>query len=277
MHRESGRPVRPGRNAAIRLAAALPLLVLLQGCADVPPEYNPIEWGRSAARGIGSLFGGDEPDDRPPPVEPPPAEGRPYPNLATVPRPPKFAPRAEREAEVARLQADHDAAATYDSRLRGTGEIPAAPPPPPATSVAPAPAPAPESAVTAAPAPPVMSAPVATPPQTRSSPAVAQAGPPAATLLQRMGAVAFPRDGSMISEVGERALFDAAQVARANNGRVRLIPAQIARQAPSDTLLRVRQDAIVQALSGAGVPRERVRIDDGGGRRVDVYDLYVEY
>lgn len=226
----------------------------------------------SADTQVGRFFGA-----LPPEAEPPAAEGRPYPNLATVPRPPAIAPRAEREAEVARLQADQAAAASADRALRETGEAPAAAPPAPAVAAAPAPAPSPAPAATP-PAPPAIAAPVPTPsPVPSAPPSVAQAQPPAATTLRRMGVLAFARDGTTLSEVGQRALAEAASVARSNNGRVRLIPAQVARQAPTDDLVRGRRDAITQALGRAGLAAERVRIDDGGGRRVDVYDLYVEY
>jgi hypothetical protein len=220
----------------------------------------------SADTQVGRFFGAI-----PPEAEPPPAEGRPYPNLATVPRPPTIAPLAEREAEMARLQADQVAAASADRALRERGEVPAAAPPAPAVVETPAAAAAPA----AAPPPPVMATPVPT--ATPAPPAVAQAQPPAATMLRRVGAVAFARDGATLSEVGQRALAEAAAAARSNNGRVRLIPAQVARQAPSDDLVRGRRDAITHALGRAGLAAERVRIDDGGGRRVDVYDLYVEY
>jgi hypothetical protein len=228
--------------------------------------------GCSSDTQVGRFFGAI-----PPEAEPPAAEGRPYPNLASVPRPPTIAPRAEREAEVARLQADQAAAASADRALRERGEVPAAAPPAPAVVEAPAPAPAATPPVlatpvlmTATPAPTITPAPPALP-------SMAQAQVPAATVLRRVGAVAFARDGTTLSEVGQRALAEAAAAARTGNGRVRLIPAQVARQAPTDDLVRARRDAIAQALGRAGLAADRVRIDDGGGRRVDVYDLYVEY
>lgn len=292
LHRETRAPRESVAYAALRRVYPLEMASLLRctcrgaapaaraflaggiffvaACADTPPEYNPIEWGRSLGRGVGSMFEGP-----PPEAEPPAAEGRSYPNLASVPRPPKVTPRAQRDAELARLQADQQAAAAADQALRADGTFPVAPSPP-AVSEPPA---APAAPVMAAPVPtatPAARAPVSAPVAAPVQPAAAVAAAVPAT-LRRVGAVAFARDGSAVSAAGERALGDAAALARANNGRVRLIPAQLARLTPPLELARARNGAILQVLSRAGLARDRVLVDDGAGRRVDVYDLYVEF
>ncbi len=255
------------------------LIVLLAACAD----NNPIEWGKSAARGIGDMFGGDTP----PEAEPPAAEGRPYPNLATVPRRPRDPPevKAQRQADVERLSRDRDAALAADQTLRDTGAMP------PATSE-----PAPEAPRQPAAA---ASAPVTgIPPQRRSTPLAVQAPSPTVAVApspalvpapaspaaaapvgapaRRVGSVSFARDAASLTATAQRSLLEAASLARSGNDRVRLIPAQTASQAASVDLARARLNAITQALAAAGIPAARLTVDEALGRRVDLYDVYVE-
>lgn len=51
-------------------------------------------------------------------IDPPPAEGRPFPNLASVPAPRPERPSSARQADTAKLIADRDAARSIESKLR---------------------------------------------------------------------------------------------------------------------------------------------------------------
>lgn len=78
-----------------RCAAALAVLVLLQGCASAPDAINPVSWyhdiegGPIAAKRL-----------------PVPGQAAPYPNLANVPQPPQFLPAPQRTSISAALLAD---------------------------------------------------------------------------------------------------------------------------------------------------------------------------
>lgn len=280
---------RTRRSAAGTALAGVALIFLLSGCADTPKEYNPIEWGRSAVSGIESLFGRDKPES-PPIVDAPPAEGRPYPNLASVPKPPRTTPeeRSQRAADVERLSKDRDAALADDQALRASGTPPKtppntaseSPPSPPPASLAP-------TATTSAPAGSPQNIPPSTPPRVaQAAPPAAAAAPapvapapaatPAATTLRRVGSLSFARDAAAFGPAGERALAEAAALARANNGRVHLMAGQVARQTSAPDQARARANAVTQALSRAGIPAARLVIDEAQGRRVDLYDIYVE-
>gem|GEM_PF-2033953 len=263
----------------MRRAAFLSLVLFsLTACAD----NNPIEWGKTAAREVGNMFGGETP----PEAEPPAAEGRPFPNLATVPRRPRDPPeaKAQREADFARLTRDRDRALSDDETLRTTGampppevkeeaakEIESAPVPPPAVTPPAAAVTPPPSSAPAVPAPSPSVA--AVPPSAAASPVAAA---PAAVSAQRVGAVSFARDAATLTATAQRSLAEAATLARPNNGRVRLVAAQTARQAASVDLASARVDAITRALVASGIPAARVTIDEALGRRVDLYDVYVE-
>lgn len=81
-------------------------MVVLASCSEVSPEYDPIHWGNAARNEVGSWFGAEPKSDAADRIQAPPSEGRPFPNLATVPRPPKMTPTAERQAELERLTRD---------------------------------------------------------------------------------------------------------------------------------------------------------------------------
>src|SRR4051812_39975899 len=107
-------------------------VIALAGCSDVPRSYNPIDWGKSAVSGAAGMFD-SKPDKSTAGAEPPPAEGRPYPNLATVPNPPPrptAESRARYQQDVAELTADRERARAADAALRETGTVPKAPPEP---------------------------------------------------------------------------------------------------------------------------------------------------
>lgn len=258
-----------------RAAVLAALLFSLAACA----ESNPIEWGKSAARDVGNMFS----SGTPPEAEPPAAEGRPYPNLATVPRRPRDPPeaRAQREADLERLTRDREKALTDDRVLRNTGAMPPPSEPEVPKEVAGAPAPAvppaaavPPPAVAAVP-PPSSPAPSAAP-SPATIPTTTPAAAPALVSVQRVGAVGFGRDAATLTPIAQRNLAEAAALARTGNGRVRLVAAQTARQAASPELLRARINTITQALAAAGIPATRVTIEEALGRRIDLYDVYVE-
>ena len=108
------------RRATTRLrfrgGGALAAVMLVAGCSEVSPEYNPIEWGRGIGR---ALFGGEGTGGPAHSIEPPSAEGRPYPNLASVPRPPPVRSPNERALDRQRLLADQSSAELADASLRG--------------------------------------------------------------------------------------------------------------------------------------------------------------
>jgi hypothetical protein len=97
--------------------AALALLALA-GCAQ--GGADDAAWWRTGFAGSLAAWIGPEREG----IEPPPAEGRPFPNLASVPRPPAPVSAAERQAEMARLAADRDSAQVADARLRGGSGVP---------------------------------------------------------------------------------------------------------------------------------------------------------
>ena len=248
----------------------------LAGCADTPSAYNPIDWAKSASNEVSGWFS-RKPGVSTQGVEPPPAEGRPYPNLGTVPKPPpRPTPEVQeqRARERAALEADRQAALTADNALRTTGSMPAAasatppptpdPGPPAGASRAAAPVPPP------APPPPTLTPPVA--PIVPVTPAAAAAP---LTFKQRIGHASFMRDGSLTApSLG--ALQVAAKQALAGAGRVHLVPAEIAldRGAPERDDQRVQ--AVRQTLERAGLPANRVVVDADLGLRVGIYDIYVE-
>lgn len=100
------------RAASRQLVVVFGVAAMLAGCADAGSGEAP--WWRSGLAGsVTGLFGPDRPG-----TEPPPADGRPFPNLASVPRPPPPISAAVRQAEMAELAAERDAAQALDARLR---------------------------------------------------------------------------------------------------------------------------------------------------------------
>jgi hypothetical protein len=252
------------RIAKLRIGCTSALVLLtVAGCSNIPPAYNPIEWVNSARHEVAGWFESN-PSESTAHVEPPPAEGRPYPNLATVPKPPpRETPesRAERQRQIAALSADRNTAIANDTTLRTTGEMPA-----PGMGAAP-----PEAAAIA----PRSAVPAGAQAATTTATA-APAAPSALTTSERRGSVAFGRDGERLTGAAEGTLHDAALFALAHGGRVRVVPAQIARAAEFPQATQRRRQAIVQALTSAGLPADRVAVADGGAQRVEVYDVYVD-
>lgn len=289
-------------------------ILVLAGCSQVAPEYDPINWISSANREVAGWFGDETP--APPIVQPPPAEGRPFPNLGTVPPPPLVTTgqRTQREQELARLQADRAAAAKADAALRAkTGAAPpgtaaGAPPtqaaPAAATPASTASAAAPGSSTIAAPSPsgsgavmpqygpnslpasllpstPIGAAPapvidVPSLPSAQASTTTAKVAS-LLTTSERLGSISFSPDATSVSAAGRNTLDAAAASALENAGSVRLVPAEIDDADAPANLVERRTQALRDVLASAGLPKDRITIVDVGVRRVDVYDVYVDY
>lgn len=211
-------------------------------------------------------------------MEPPPAEGRPYPNLASVPRPPREAPgaAAARQRELQELVQGRDTSVENDRMLREQGRMPEAPPPP--AVLAPVPAPAAAAAPALAPTPAPASAPALPP-----TPSVAAAAPsvpaaparPAPTgLSERIGSISFAPGAVTLSAAARSVLADAGARLRARGQAIQLTPAIFAATSVAPELDRARRAAIVAAT---GASAGSVTVGDGLGRRVDVYDVYIQY
>lgn len=104
------------------------MVILILGgpaaCADVDPGGDPIEWSRTISRGVGQILRNDPPPAPRVDATPPPDEGRPYPNLASVPpKPPLVMPRV-RDAEIAVLDRDRAAAEGRAEAIRQGGPDP---------------------------------------------------------------------------------------------------------------------------------------------------------
>jgi len=281
----------PWRQIFLAGAAGL----VLAACSQLPPEYDPITQIGNGKRAVMGWFGYDEP--APPNVEPPPAQGRPIPNLGTVPPPPfvTAGQRQQRQNEVTALQADRAAAAKADETLRAQAGAPvpgpAGPPPaPPPLPPAPATAAEPPS-TTASAAPP---SPNSLPPELLNAtpegagpapvielPAIPDSGASAAagvlTTSERHGTVSFASNTASISAAGRNTLDAAAAAALQNDGRVRLVPAPSDGAAPAVGLADRRTKALREALAGTGLPGDRVTVLDAGARRVDAYEVFVDY
>lgn len=114
--------------ARFRLSHRLAAVVLalaggLTACADADPAHDPVELTRAVRQGVGSLLRNDPP---PPPsanVTPPPDEGRPYPNLASVPTRPARVVARVRDAEIDTLNQDRDAAESRAQAVRERSDI----------------------------------------------------------------------------------------------------------------------------------------------------------
>lgn len=82
----------------------------LGGCADADPANDPIEWSRTIRQGIGQILRDDPAPNPRVDGTPPPDEGRPYPNLASVPSKPAFVVAKVRDGDIAALDRDRAAA-----------------------------------------------------------------------------------------------------------------------------------------------------------------------
>jgi hypothetical protein len=191
-------------------------------------------------------------------VEPPPAEGRPYPNLASVPTPLPVGPAAERQAEVDRLMAARDTSLREDQELRAVD--PGRALPPPRARAAPAARPAPPGPGPAAPSPDATS-----PVQPEAAPTETPAPqPPTAVTMPRpqlpsslfMGTVLPAKDRGSLGDFQRRLLQDSVAMAQRTNGRIRLVGGRSAEE----------REAIAGELAALGIAPGRIT---AGPDRVD--------
>jgi hypothetical protein len=191
-------------------------------------------------------------------VEPPPAEGRGYPNLASVPRPPPVAPPATRQAEVDRLMATRDASLRGDQELRALD--PGSALPPPASRAKPD---APRSA--AQPQDGGQPAPQAAPPRTSPPPQAAVTMPrPRLPSSLFMGTVVAADERGPLADFQRKVLEDSAAMAKRTGGRIRLVGGRSAsdRQAVADELVRLGMPAnrVVAAAADNGQARPAIDV-----------------
>jgi len=106
------------------LAAAVLAIGGLAGCANADPANDPIEWGRAIRQGIGQVLRDDPPPAPRADATPPPDEGRPYPNLASVPSKPAFVNARVRDTEIAALDRDRSFAEGRADTIRQGGTDP---------------------------------------------------------------------------------------------------------------------------------------------------------
>lgn len=258
----SSRRERPWHTGA-RLVFVVLVALLPAACADMDPAYNPIEWGRSIGRGVSEAVGSD-PGPEPLRVEPPPAEGRPYPNLATVPRPPQVESAAMRQTEMEQLTATRDAAIKADQALRAIPSTPSIPPQ--------SPQPVPRSAS----APPVSAA-AQGEPQGAAQPsrekAQAAVVPPRPTLPPSlfMGTVTVQGDAGSLAAFQQKIIEDAAAMAVRNKARIRLV---------GGTSATDRQQ-LIQEFVRLGVPANRITAAPAEGTPTSpprpTVDVFVDY
>ena len=190
------------------------------------------------------VLGGCESLDATAGVEPPPAEGRAFPNLASVPRAPAVGPAAERQAEVERLTASRDASIREDQEIRAINPGSALPPPrqrtapavrPALPSATPEAAPQPDTATPAAPAAPE--------PRT----AVTMPRPQLPTSLF-MGTVVPPAERGSLADFQRKVLQDSVAMAQRTNGRIRLVGGRSAEE----------RQAIASELAALGIAAGRI-------------------
>lgn len=252
---------RPFRARAGILGLAC---LVTSGCADLDPAYNPIEWGRSAGRAVSAAITGEDPPPAPPRVEPPPAHGRPFPNLATVPRPPARVQVEDQDEAVGRLMEHRDAARAADRSLR-TAEIAPLP-----SSIAPRRVtrpsvladpqrPAPE----AAPREEAASAAGSAPPERQQAAAPVRLGSSAF-----LGSVLMRGEGDGLAEFERRVLDDAAAMAARSGGRVRLVGPEAERTKVAQAL--VRRGVAAGRVAGEPPP-------DGSERSGSAVEIFVDY
>jgi hypothetical protein len=195
-------------------------------------------------------------------VEPPPAEGRPFPNLASVPRAPSAGPAAERQSEVDRLTAARDEALREDEAIRAIDPGRALPPPRPRS--APVPRPTGPAAAPAAPSAPAdTTAPAERPAE---QPRVAMPRPQLPSSLF-MGTVVPAAERGPLADFQRRVLQDSVAMAQRTNGRIRLVGGR----SPEE------RQTIVNELTAMGVAAGRIAAaaDPAAANRAGI-DVLVE-
>jgi hypothetical protein len=98
------------------MAISIVMTVALAGCAREDDSPDLLDRGLDVTREVTGLFEATGPRPR---VSPPPSEGRPYPNLASVPPKPARPIAQIRDGEIAALDRDRAAA---EARRRALGE-----------------------------------------------------------------------------------------------------------------------------------------------------------
>ncbi len=192
-------------------------------------------------------------------VEPPAAEGRPYPNLATVPRPPKVEPLAVRQAEIDQLVASRDATLRDDRDLRAID--PGRSLPPPSARAAPA-----RPSVPAGVQPQVGEP---TPQEAAPTPQAAVATPrPRLPSSLFMGTVLAAGERGPLAEFQRKVLEDSAAMAKQTNGRIRVVGGRSAED----------RQGVVDELVRLGMPAGRIAAApaDGDGGARPAIDVLVE-
>jgi hypothetical protein len=152
-------------------------------------------------------------------VEPPPAEGRPYPNLASVPNPPPKEPTSERQSEVGQLTAARDATLRQDQQIRALNPGAALPPPRARTGPAAQPGPSETPPATGTGTAPATGTAPPPAPDSRSA-AVARPLLPSSLF---MGTVLPPGQRGTLADFQRKLLQDSAAMAQRTNGRIRLV------------------------------------------------------
>jgi hypothetical protein len=175
-------------------------------------------------------------------VEPPPAEGRPFPNLASVPSPPPAGPPAERRSDVQELTEARNETLQEDREIRAIDPGRALPPPRPRAAPA-AQAAAPSSPGQPAPQP---AAPAEAPAEA-PRPTVAMPRPQLSSRVF-MGTVVPAAERGPLAEFQRRELQDSAAMAQRTGGRIRLVGGRSTEQ----------RQAVIQELTGLGLPASRI-------------------
>lgn len=174
-------------------------------------------------------------------VEPPPAEGRPFPNLASVPTAPQPEPATERSSDIEQLTTARDASIRQDREIRALTPGGSLPPPRPRA--------APRPAASAPGVTPQSSS--ETPPPEASAPA-----PQAAVTMPRpqlssslfMGTVVPGAERGPLADFQRRVLQDSVAMAQRTNGRIRLVGGR------SDE----ERQGLVRELTALGIAANRV-------------------
>lgn len=190
-----------------------------------------------------------------PDIEPPPAEGRPFPNLATVPPRPQVAPPMERRAELAALMTDRETARQADEVLR---RAPILREPPPRQAARPRP-----------------QARTPTPPAAASAPPDGEAAAQQQAVVPRpdvpssafMGSVVVQGDLGDLAPFSRKVLEDAARMALQTGGRARLVGASAE-----------ARGQVTRALIDLGVPANRIVQHEAAGQPAErAVEIFVDY
>ncbi len=193
-------------------------------------------------------------------VEPPPAEGRGFPNLATVPHPPAVAPLSARQAEVGQLTATRDAMLREDQELRAINPGSALPAPRPRAAPRPA-APAPGAGPSTPPPEAEQAAPQATPAPPRAAAVMPRPQLPSS---QFMGTVVVATQRGPMAEFQRKVLEDSAAMAKRTNGRIRLVGGRSAedRQRVAEELVQlgIPANRVTSAAETDGPPRSAIDV-----------------